>query len=227
MKVIAIIPARSGSKGIPNKNVKIVGGKPLICWSIEAAINSKFIDKIVVSSDGDDILETSSQYEEVILLKRPDELAQDHTPTSPVVLHAINTLGIDENSFDYLVLLQPTSPLRTATDIDLAFEAIFTSKANCLISVAEPEHHPLKSFKTNEKGFIEGLVNNEFPFMPRQKLPKVYQPNGAIYIIKIKEFLSRETFFTDKTIPFEMSVNKSIDVDTIQDIYNIEQMLKP
>jgi CMP-N-acetylneuraminic acid synthetase len=227
MKVIAIIPARSGSKGIPNKNIQPIGGKPLICWSIEAAIKSNCIDKIVVTSDGDDILEISSKYEEVTLLKRPEELAQDNTPTAPVVLHALETLGVTKDTFDFLILLQPTSPLRTATDIDDAFKTMNASDANALISVIAPEHHPLKCFKANENGFIEGLVNNEFPFMPRQELPKVFQPNGAIYIIGIEEFLSREAFFTDKTIPFEMSADKSTDVDTLQDIYNIEQILKP
>jgi len=227
MNVVAIIPARSGSKGIPNKNLKDVGGKPLICWSIEAAIQSKVIDKIVVTSDGDDILQAASQYPEVTLLKRPKELAQDNTPTAPVVTHALKALNIDKSTFDRLILLQPTSPLRTSMDIDLAFDALNISEANALISVVAPEHHPLKCFKANENGYIEGLVNNEFPFMPRQELPKVFQPNGAIYIIQIEAFLSRETFFTDKTIAYEMSVEKSVDVDTIQDIYNIEQILKP
>ena len=224
MKVVAIIPARSGSKGIPNKNLKDVGGKPLIAWSIEAAIESKSIDKIVVTSDGDAILKASSKYAEVTLLKRPEELAQDHTPTAPVITHALETLGINPDTFDYLILLQPTSPLRTAVDIDLAFEAISTSKSNCLISVVEPEHHPLKSFKTNEKGYLEGLVNNEYPFTPRQELPKVFQPNGAIYIIKTSEFLQRKTFFTEETIAFEMSQEKSIDIDTVEDIKKIERI---
>ncbi len=224
MKVVAIIPARSGSKGIPNKNLKDVGGKPLISWSIEAAIESKFINKIVVTSDGDAILKASSKYEEVTLVKRPDELAQDQTPTAPVVTHALETLGINQDTFDYLVVLQPTSPLRTAEDIDLAFEVISTSKANCLISVVEPEHHPLKSFKANENGYLEGLVNNEYPFTPRQELPKVFQPNGAIYIIKTSEFLQRKTFFTEETIAFEMSPEKSIDVDTVEDIKKIERI---
>ena len=224
MNIVAIIPARSGSKGIPNKNLKDVGGKPLICWSIEAAIQSKYINKIVVTSDGDDILEISSKYEEVTALKRPERLAQDNTPTTPVVTHALESLAIDQDTFEYLILLQPTSPLRTATDSDLAFEAMNTSDANALISVVAPEHHPLKCFKANENGYIEGLVNNEYPFTPRQELPKVFQPNGAIYIIKIDEFLNRETFFTDKTIAFEMSASKSIDVDTIEDIKKIERI---
>ena len=113
MNIVAIIPARSGSKGIPNKNLKDVGGKPLICWSIEAAIQSKYINKIVVTSDGDDILEISSKYEEVTALKRPERLAQDNTPTTPVVTHALESLAIDQDTFEYLILLQPTSPLRT------------------------------------------------------------------------------------------------------------------
>lgn len=226
MKVVAVIPARSGSKGIPNKNLVELGGKPLISWSIEAAIKSKCIDKIIVTSDGDDILEVASQYDEVVLVRRPEELAQDNTPTAPVIVHALNELTIDQKSYDYLILLQPTSPLRTAVDIDGAFESIVKSEANSLISVVEPSHHPLKCFKANDDGFIEGLINNEHPFMPRQELPKVFQPNGAIYIISIEAFLQSESFFTDKTKAYIMPANKSIDVDTMEDIQQIEQQIK-
>lgn len=226
MKVIAVIPARAGSKGIPNKNVTEVAGKPLISWSIEAAINASSIDSILVTSDGEEILDVASQYDEIKAIKRPRELAEDHTPTAPVVLHALEEVKALENGFDYLVLLQPTSPLRTEEDIEEALELLKSSNGNALVSVVKPSHHPLKSFKRSEEGYLEGLVNNDFPFMPRQELPEVFQPNGAIYIIEIKEFLKRETFFTDKTIHYEMSTQKSIDVDSYDDIIKIENQLK-
>ena len=226
MKVVAVIPARAGSKGIPGKNLLNIGGKPLISWSIEAAVNSAAIDKIIVTSDGDEILSVAKSYKEVTALKRPAELAQDHTPTAPVIVHALKELKIDGEEYNYLILLQPTSPLRNHKDIDAAFEVLKASDANTLISVVQPSHHPLKSFKSNENGYLEGLVNNEYPFMPRQVLPKAYQPNGAIYIIEVKEFLERETFFTNKTIAYEMSASKSIDLDTAEDIEKIEKQLK-
>ncbi len=222
MKVIAIIPARGGSKGIPKKNLVQLLGKPLIDWTIEAALQSTYITEAVVTSDDDAILENAQKFKKVLLIDRPKELAQDNSRTEPVLLHALEFLKKQKKEFDYLVLLQPTSPLRTAEDIDAAFETLLKSEATSLISVIKPAHHPLKSFKINEKGFLEGLVNNEFPFMPRQVLPKVYQPNGAIYIIKITEFLKKNTLFTNKTINFTMSPAKSIDIDTFEDIKRVE-----
>ena len=226
MKVVAVIPARAGSKGIPNKNLVEVAGKPLISWSIEAAINASSIDRILVTSDGDEILNIANQYNEVISIKRPRELAEDQTPTAPVVIHALEEIKALKNGFDYLILLQPTSPLRTEEEIEEAFEVLKNSNGNALVSVVKPSHHPLKSFKRSEQGYLKGLVNNEFPFMPRQELPEVFQPNGAIYIIEIKEFLKKKTFFTNKTIHYEMSAEKSIDVDSYDDIIKIENQLK-
>lgn len=226
MSVVAIIPARSGSKGIPNKNLTEIGGKPLIGWSIEAAEKAKGIDKVIVTSDGNDILEFSSQYKTVETLDRPSHLAQDNTPTAPVVEHALDQFDITGEKYKYLVLLQPTSPLRTADDIEKALILMKEANADSLISVVKPDHHPLKSFKKNEEGYLEGIVNNDFPFMPRQELPVAYQPNGAIYIIEIKEFLKRKTFFTDRTIEYVMPTSKSFDVDSYEDIEKIENQLK-
>jgi CMP-N-acetylneuraminic acid synthetase len=222
MKVVAVIPARAGSKGIPNKNLTKVGGKPLISWSIEAAVKSAKIDKIIVTSDGDDILAGAGAYKEVDTLKRPSELAQDHTPTAPVITHALKELNITKDTYDYLILLQPTSPLRTTNHIDEAIEKMIDSDATALISVSEPEHHPLKSFKKNAQGYLEGIVNNEYPFLPRQELPKVYQPNGAIYIVELKYFLENENFYSNQTIEFLMSAETSIDIDSVEDIKKVE-----
>lgn len=225
MKVIAIIPARGGSKGIPKKNLYEVGGKPLIAWSIEAAMNSTSIDKIVVTTDSLEILEFSNQYQKVTGIVRPKDLAQDLSPTEPVIRHVLDTLK-DKDKYDYLVLLQPTSPLRTSEDIENALGAIKNSEATSLISVVQPNHHPLKSFVKDEKGYLKGLVNNQFPFMPRQELPETFQPNGAIYIVEVKEFLKNNTLFTKKTIAFPMSSAKSTDVDTLEDVTQIENQLK-
>ncbi len=226
MKIIVIIPARGGSKGIPKKNLVEVGKKPLIQWSIEAALNSELIATTVVTSDDDNILNFSKTFNEVICVKRPDHLAKDTTPTAPVITHALKELKINSDEYQYLVLLQPTSPLRTAEDINKAIDAIKKTNATALISVNKPEHHPLKSFVKNEEGYLTGLVNNTFPFMPRQELPEVYQPNGAIYIVAIEKFLESADFFTNKTIAYLMDPAQSIDVDSEEDIKRIENQLK-
>ncbi|MEE9409079.1 MAG: acylneuraminate cytidylyltransferase family protein [Polaribacter sp.] len=221
MKVLAIIPARGGSKGIPRKNVVNFLGKPLIQWSIEAALKSKVITDIAVSSDDDDILQEAKKNDSIIAIKRPLELAQDSSRTEPVLAHVLETLKPE--NYDYLILLQPTSPLRTFEDIDLAFSILKDAKADSLISVCSLGYHPYKSFKVDENGFLEGIINNDFPFSPRQELPITYRANGAIYIIRIKSFLKNKSLLTDKTIHFKMNIEKSLDIDTEADIIQIEQ----
>lgn len=216
MNVLAIIPARGGSKGIPRKNIVNFRGKPLIQWTIDAALKSKFITNVIVSSDDGEILSIAGKNSEVILLKRPKYLAQDTTRTEPVLTHAINSVGV--NKYDYIVLLQPTSPLRTFEEIDKAFDKLYKQNADSLISVCKIDHHPYKTFKINKKGVLEGIINNEYPFTPRQELPETFRANGAIYIIKTSKFLEKELLLTKNTISFLMSEHKSLDIDTEEDL---------
>lgn len=225
MKIVAIIPARGGSKGIPQKNLHKVAGKPLIAWTIESAMASKLIDTVIVSSDDEQILDFSKTYNAVINIKRPVELATDNAPTEPVLRHALDELKTEEEH-EYLVLLQPTSPLRDVNDIDNAITTLLESEATSLISVTQPDHHPLKSFVKDDEGYLKGLVNNQFPFMPRQELPETYQPNGAIYIVEVKEFLKNNKLFTSRTIAYNMSSERSIDIDSLEDVIKIENQLK-
>ena len=215
MKVLAIIPARKGSKGIIGKNLINFSGKPLIQWSIEAALKSKVITDVVVSSDGDEILEYAEKNRDILTIKRPKELAEDTSETAPVLLHALEELK--HKNYDYLILLQPTSPLRTSDDIDTAFHKLIELKANSLISVCTMDYHPYKAFKINENGFLQGIINNDFPFSPRQELPQTVKANGAIYIISVQEFLLEKTLLTSSTAYFEMSKEKSLDIDTLDD----------
>lgn len=216
MKVIAIIPARGGSKGIPKKNLVNFLGKPLLQWSIEAALNSKYITDVVVSSDDDDILRISQKHKNVIPIKRPKELALDTSRTEPVLAHVIESLK--GTTFDYLILLQPTSPLRKSDDIDEAFNKLLASYANSLISVCSNNYHPYKSLRINNEGFLEGIINNEYPFFPRQELPQTYSANGAIYIIKVKDFIKNNSLITSKTLHFKMSIESSLDIDSKIDL---------
>lgn len=216
MKVIAIIPARGGSKGIPKKNIVNFKKKPLIVWSVEAALNSKFVTDVYVSSDDDEILKISKISDQVNTIKRPAALAQDNSKTEPVLAHVLNS--IDSSVYDYLILLQPTSPLRTAAHIDAAFSKLLKSEADSLISISELKHHPLKTFTINPKGFLEGIINNKFPFTPRQSLPKVFRANGAIYIIEIASFLKKNVLITNKTTHFLMDMEESVDIDCNKDV---------
>ncbi len=216
--ILSIIPARGGSKGLLKKNILDLAGKPLLAWSIEASLNSKYISKTIVSSDSDEILAIAQKYDSDIL-KRPNELSTDFSSSEIVIKNVLESI---EEKYEYLILLQPTSPLRNSNDIDIAFEKLFSSTATALISVQEYDNKILKAFKENDLGYIEGISNNQFPFIRRQELPKTYLSNGAIYIIKVEEFLKSCSLFTDKTISFVMEPLKSIDLDSEEDLKKIE-----
>lgn len=215
MNIVAIIPARGGSKGIPKKNLVHFKGKPLMQWSIEAALQSKYITDVVISSDNEEILNEAKKNNQVVTLRRPDSLAQDESRTEPVLIHALQHL---KKEYKYLILLQPTSPLRTAEDIDKAFEKLFESKTDSLISVTNLDFHPFKTFTINDKGYLKGIINNDYPFFSRQKLPKTYKANGAIYIIETAVFINKKSLITKQTIAFEMSNEKSLDIDNLEDL---------
>lgn len=221
-KVLAIIPARGGSKGLPRKNIVDLAGKPLIAWTIEASMCSKYITKTVVTSDDDEILNVSRQYG-ADLIKRPKELALDITPSEPVIKHVIDELKKVNKKFDYIVLLQPTSPLRSVEHIDNAFDMLFKSKATALISVYEIDNKILKAFKENKDGYIKAVSDSRYPFMRRQDLPKTYMSNGAIYIIQEKEFVDNNNLLTDKTIHYVMDNIQSMDIDTYVDLEKVKK----
>ncbi len=223
-KILGIIPARGGSKSIPRKNIIKVGGKPLIAWTIESSLKSKYITKTVVSSEDKEIMEVAKKFGADIV-RRPLKYATDSAIMTSVIKDCLIQLKKNKEEFDILILLQPTSPLRKTSDIDEAFNLFFKSRATALISGYEPPKSPFKSFKINKNGFLSGLVDNKSPFMNRQSLPKTFYPNGAIYIIYIKEFLKTKELFTSKTIPYSMPTEKSIDLDSLEDIKSIEKII--
>lgn len=182
------------------------------------------ITKTIVSSEDDEILSLARQYG-ADGLKRPEALASDTASSESVVKHVVEALKEEGETYDYVVLLQPTSPLRTAEDIEAACAKLLESEATALISVTAVDNKILKAFKAEEDGYIAGIANNHYPFMRRQDLPKTYMSNGAIYIIRVDEFMENNSFFTDQTIAYEMDEGKSIDVDTKEDLIQIEKIL--
>jgi N-acylneuraminate cytidylyltransferase len=224
MKILAIIPARTGSRGIPGKNITPVAGKPLIAWTIEAAKKCAYIDRIVVSSDGDQILSIAEKHG-AEGLKRPASLAGDEVRSEPVIVHAVEALSEKGYRPDIIIYLQPTSPLRTAEHLNEALELFNNKKAGALISVTKADSRMLKAFIEKPNGFITGISNNDFPFMNRQSLPSVYVPNGAIYILKANNFLKNPKFWATKTLPFIMSAEESVDLDKPEDLAVIEKII--
>jgi len=218
MEILAIIPARKGSKGIINKNIKKINGKPLISYSIEAALNSKYINKVAVSTDSDEILEIADSYN-VESINRPQNLAQDDSTTIDAIKHTLNTLKESKNYFpEVLILLQPTSPLRDSNDIDEAMKMFLEDEdTDSIISIAKFIHDPLWSFKIEDE-YLSPYFDGEFLNKRRQELPQLYLPNGAIYIIKTKKLLEKNSFILEKSKAYLMKREKSFDIDTELDL---------
>lgn len=213
--------ARGGSKRLPRKNILNLCGKPLIAWSIEAGLKSKYIDKLVVSSD-DEILNIAKKYEAEII-KRPSELASDIATTFDALKHAIDNVG----KFDYVVLLQPTSPLRDSEHIDEAIELLFSKNADAVISICEMEHSPLWSNVLPQDGNMNNFLINEVTNKRSQDLEKYYRINGAIYICKLDVLLAKKTFFIgDNIFAYKMDRKNSIDIDEKIDFEIVKALIE-
>ena len=220
MKVLGLIPARGKSKGIPRKNIKNLCGKPLIAWTIEEALKSKKLDNVVVSTDDEEIADIAQKYGADVPFMRPAELAGHSTPGIDTVLHAIDELP----DFDSVLLLQPTSPLRTSTDIDSIINFAFSKNANSVVSVCVAPVHPFWVYKTSESKLIS-FTNNEF--VPcRQNLPEAYSLNGALYYAQSPWLIKNRCFVTPDTFAFQMPKCNSYDIDDVDDWIVAEAILK-
>lgn len=221
MKIFALIPARGGSKGIPGKNVKLIAGKPLIVWTIEAALRSSFIDAVVVSTDDPAIAEVARCAGAQVPFMRPTELAQDETPGMGPALHALDQLP----KYDSLLLLQPTSPLRTTEDIDACLVLATQQHAPSVVSVCEADTHPYWTYRLGKDQALERFVDAA-PIARRQDLPQVFALNGALYFAHAKWLRRNGTFINRETIAYVMTRERSIDIDTPLDWKFAEFLLK-
>lgn len=214
-RVLALIPARGGSKGLPGKNIMRVKERPLIAWTAEAARGSRYVDQVVLSTDDEAIMAVGLQWGCEVPFRRPAALATDETPSIEVVMHALEALP----EFGFVVLLQPTSPLRCAADIDAAVEMMIAAGAPACVSVAEVEQNPYWMYRLAEKGSLRPLLDPPpGEITRRQDLPAVYALNGAIYISEVAWLLRAMTFVTDETVAYVMPRSRSLDVDTQADL---------
>lgn len=215
-KILALIPARGGSKGIKNKNIIDLCGKPLISYTIDSAKGSKYIDEIIVSTDSEEIAEISRQYGACVPFLRPKELATDTSTTLDVVIHAIDFLTKKRDMFHTLILLQPTEPLRTSDDIDGAIEKHFLHGERSLVSVSEVDDNPILIRTLNKDDLLVPLINLNSTCR-RQDMPVYYRVNGCIYINKISE-INQTTSFNDNELAYIMQREHSIDIDELKDL---------
>lgn len=220
-KILAVIPARGGSKGLPRKNVLPLGGKPLIAWTLEAAQSSRYIDRVVLSSEDEEIIRTARQLGCEVPFPRPPELATDTSRNIDVVLHLLEQLP----GYDILALLQPTSPLRTAAHIDEAVELMHTKGAGSCISVSASPKSPYWSYSMGESGRLTPLLDPSMAQQKRQLQPTTYHPNGAIYLISIPLLKETGRFIQADTLGYAMSRESSIDIDDAIDLQLAELLI--
>lgn len=216
--MIAIIPARGGSKGLPGKNIKEFCGKPLIIYAIEAAQKAKSVSRIIVSTDDEKIAKIAKENGAEIPFLRPANLATDIALAIDNYIYTINRLNAEQNlNIQEFMVLQPTSPLRTFEDIDRAVELFYEKKADSIISVTEMPHPPVWAKRINIKGAIEEYFSGNEGLKNRQEIEKAYIPNGAIFILKESLLKNQYTYYSDKTFPYIMPPNRSVDIDNDMD----------
>jgi CMP-N,N'-diacetyllegionaminic acid synthase len=226
-KILAIIPARGGSKGLPGKNIRPLLGKPLIAWTIEQAQHSKYIDEIFLSTDSADIAKISEDFGVKTPFLRPKDLSTDIASSMDVVSHVITHYETHELLFDFIILLEPTSPLRKENDIDCAIELLLKNEsADGITSLGEIHmEHPMIVKKTNSLGKIVPYIENVKKISQRQQADKAYFPYGVIYMIKTKVFKHKRSFYTNNIIPYFIERWQNYEVDDIYDMIAIEAIL--
>lgn len=224
-QILAIIPARGGSVGLPRKNLRPLAGKPLLAFTVEAALGCRWVGKCIVSTDDDEIAETAKRLGcEVV--KRPAELATSTASSESVVRHALECGPLPGGPPEVFALLQPTSPLRTAAHLSEACELFFRSPAaGSVVSVCETDHSPYKTFVVRD-GVLEPFMSWEHLSMPRQLLPQTLRPNGAIYLTRSAPFLTDNKLLRQPVVPYVMSPRASVDIDTAEDLELCEQIYR-
>jgi CMP-N-acetylneuraminic acid synthetase len=218
-RVIAVVPARGGSKGVPGKNLRIVGGTSLLHRTLSVALASKYVDAVIASSDDDEILRHASMVDGVTALTRPADLASDTSAMAPVVEHVLHS-----HDADIVVLLQPTSPLRQTNDIDKGLEKFIAARASSLISVCPARTSPYWMYRIVDGDRIEPVLAKP-EAATRQELPATFQVNGALYIVDVDWFTQHRIFVDDSTVAYVMPSERSIDVDSPEDLLVAEALL--
>ena len=224
-RVIAVIPARGGSKTIPGKNIRPLGGKPLIVWSIEVAQQVSEIDRVIVSSD-DPTISSISREHGAEVYARPSHLATDDALVIDALKHLIQTLQAEHEKPGWLVLLEPTCPLRTADDVRDCLRLLADGGCDSVATFKEAELNPHRAWRIVE-GVPQVFIPGAVPWLPRQKLPKAYQLNGAVYVFRAN-LLVQETMsiLLGKSAAVVMPRERSHDIDDIVDFELVEALLK-
>jgi CMP-N,N'-diacetyllegionaminic acid synthase len=225
-KILALIPARGGSKGLPGKNILPLLGKPLIAWTIEEALKSEYIDRVIVSTDDVAIADIARRHGAGIPFMRPEGLASDSAAAMDVLFHALEWLDAHEDPHGLVALLQPTSPLRLSGDIDDAIRLLFDKGGKAVVSVSKSDHHPYWENSLPPDGNMKNFLRKDAVNQGRQALPDFYRINGAIYIGDTRYLRRKNSFFGNRTFAYIMPRERSVDIDDRLDLMVAEMLLK-
>lgn len=227
LKVLCLVTARGGSKGLPRKNVRPLLGKPLVAWSIEAGLRAPSADALVVSTDDADIAQAAREAGARVPFMRPTELAGDTASSVDVVLHAIDWLATAGEHYDLVVLLEPTSPLRESSDIEAAIELLAVSGAGAVVSVCRAESlHPAFMYRRDAGGRLRPFLDRQPTGLRRQEIEPLYFLEGSVYVSRIDMLRERRSFYHDDTVAYEVPKWKSLEIDDLDDFLMIEALLK-
>jgi CMP-N-acetylneuraminic acid synthetase len=225
--VLGIITARGGSKGVPGKNIKPLAGKPLLAWTIEAALQSRLLDRVIVSTDDEEIALVSRRWGAPVPFMRPSELAQDASPHILAILHALDWLEQEEGYLPTAVcLLQPSSPLRKSEDIDAVMELAQEKKAEAVVTVTEAVEHPVLSRRMDADGHLHQFVPCNVDYPRRQDLPPAYTINGAVYFNRAESLKTKQTFYPEDIYGYVMPAERSLQIDTLWEFHLADLILR-
>lgn len=227
--VIAIIPARGGSKGLPGKNIKKLCGKPLIAWTIESGLRSKYVDDVMVTTDSEEIAGVAREFGASVPFIRPAELASDTATSFDVIEHAISFYANNlHKKFDYILLLEPTSPQRDEEDIDKAIEQLLSNpQALAIVGICKTEsQNPAFLVRKTSDNIIVGYENQDMKILRRQDIGDVYFFEGSVYVSATDALLSRKTFYHEGTLGYEVPKWKSLEIDDLDDFVMVEALMK-
>jgi CMP-N-acetylneuraminic acid synthetase len=227
MKVLGLIPARGGSKGVPRKNIKLMGGKPLLQYTAEAALAAQRLSRVILSTEDEEIADIGRSCGLDVPFLRPAELAEDTTPTLPVVQHTLHWLAVRGEHFDAVCLLQPTNPLRQAKDIDGCIELFAERDADALVSVlpVPAEYNPHWVYFTDEDGVLHLSTGELIPIPRRQALPPAFHRDGSIYLTRTRIVMEDGSLYGRRLLGYPLDPNRSVNIDNEADWAKAEALL--
>jgi CMP-N,N'-diacetyllegionaminic acid synthase len=226
-RVLGLVPARAGSKGVPGKHLRLLGARPLLQYTAEAALASRQLSRVVLSTDDERIAALGRRCGLDVPFRRPPDLAQDDTPMLPVVRHALQSLEATGNRYDAVCLLQPTSPLRTPEDIDGCIELLLTSGADAVVTTlpVPPEHNPHWVYLTDDTGALRLSTGARTPIPCRQQLPAAVHREGSVYVTRTRVVVEQGSLYGERLVGYPIAPERSVNIDDPEDWAKAEQML--